>query len=239
MPNSARADFDEDIQRAKDILALTATLKRQGKPQRVYRDVRLCAVAMAVGAMDAYFCDKYVDCIARALRAYTNHQWPGTFPARYAKTALPAGEVLKASRTKRPLWGIRMAARSLMEKEHMYSVSRVPDAFNPILPPGEKLWQDIIEVFIKLNRKRLTGINWPSYDGLVGRAKEKARTKATSRLMRRLGTTVQHRHDWIHNCGRPKDAIKDLTEGQARVRINEIQVFVTRIDSHIEKHRIA
>ena len=239
MSTSARTYFDDDIGRARELLQLSQTLKQQGSSQRLCRDVRFSAVAMAVGAMDAYFCDKYVDCLTCALRAYAKNQWPGKFPSAYGKALLPAGEVLSSSRTDRPHWGIRMAARQVMAKENMYSVSRVPDAFNPILPSGQKLWMDIVETFIRLNRKRFTGIYWADYSRLSGDAQTEAERKAAAHVVQRLSSTVQYRHEWIHNCGRPKAVIQDLTHGQARVQINEIKSLITIVHGHIESNRLA
>lgn len=241
MPTTARVHFNEDISRAKELLRSTYTklpFDFSDEVRVLQRDMRLASVAMAVGAMDAYFCDKYVDCITSALQVYNNNEWPGNFPADYAKISLPAGVVLKASRKRKITWGIRKAARKIMEKESMYSISRIQDCFNPILHKEAKLWDAKIEDFIRLNRKRFTGISLSEYNSLTRDKRTKAKKDAVRHLIKRLGATVQIRHDWIHNCGRPKLVITDLTSEQARVRIWEIETLVTQIDDHIENHRL-
>ncbi len=70
MTSTFRRHFDEDISRAESLLVLAngaAPVTRKG---RRADEIRLSAVAMAVGAMDAYFCDAYVDCLARRLQSF-------------------------------------------------------------------------------------------------------------------------------------------------------------------------
>lgn len=239
MPNTTRTHFDEDITRAEELATLANDLERGCRPEPLWRDVSLSSVAMAVGAMDAYFCDKYVDCLTCALRKYSRNEWVGRFPAGYGKTLIPAGHALDRSRTSRPHWGIRMASRDLMAKDNMYSLSKVPDAFNPILPAGQKLWNDLIEAFIRLNRRRLVGTDWATYNALGSQPRIDARRRAVAHLLRRVGSTVQRRHDWIHNCGRPKAAIQSMTNGQATTGIAEVRLLVTTVDDHIEQYRLA
>ncbi len=146
MAKTHRRHFDEDISRAEAILA---TAKARKGDARVSSDLRLSPVSMAVGAMDAYLCDAYVDCLTAVLRAYVTGQWNGgQLPSHYAKQQLPAGEVLDSSRTERPLWSLRMAARSVMERGNMLTLSRVPEQFNGILPDRHKLWVGLIDRLI-------------------------------------------------------------------------------------------
>ncbi len=56
-----------------------------------------------------------------------------------------------------------MAARALMERDNMLRVSRVKDLFNPALPAGKKLWTDVAQVFVDLDRKRLAGFRKADY----------------------------------------------------------------------------
>ena len=138
--HTARRHFDDDIGRASALLVQASKL-HNGGATRLATDIRSASVAMAVGAMDAYLCDKYVDCLTSVLREYRTGSWPGNLPRFYAKQQLPAGEVLDTSRAARPNWAIRMAARSVMEKDNMLSISRVKDHFNPILPWPEDMGQ--------------------------------------------------------------------------------------------------
>lgn len=137
MPTTFRTHFNEDIARAESLLARSQVMENASEPERLFKDVRLSSVALAVGALDAYLSDAYVDCLTAVLRAYTQGQWVGGLPSTYSKQMLPAGEILKSSRQHRPLWRVRMAARKVMEKDNMLSLSRVEDCFNGILPNNQ------------------------------------------------------------------------------------------------------
>ena len=67
MTTTFRRHFDEDILRAESLQVLADG----GAPAIITGtradDIRLASVAMAAGAMDAYFCDAYVDCLAKRL----------------------------------------------------------------------------------------------------------------------------------------------------------------------------
>ncbi len=202
-------------------------------------DLQTSSIALSVGAMDAYLCDKYVDCVTAVLRAYANGDWRGALPAHYAKTPLPAGEVLKTTRSQRPLWSIRMAARKLMERDNMLQIGNVPDNFNPILPDGQKLWTDLIDTLISKNRRRFTDVVPGDLVGLNDAAAAKKRKSAIVAFKKRLAGIIQIRHDWIHNCARPKSSIVDYTRGQTVAFTRDVKTFVEDLDSHIEAHRRA
>jgi hypothetical protein len=218
-------------------------MEKAGYTERLTNDIRLSAVAMAVGAMDAYFCDAYVDCLTSVLRAYANGNWEESWPKRYLKRELPAGKVLDslredASRSDRPFWALRMVSREAMERDNMLSISRINSEFNPILPDSQKLWQRFVDKLIAYDYKRFTGIYSNELEELSGPELGKARKDAVQTFKERVGDTVQIRNDWIHNCGRPKVAIKDLTDQQALERIREINILVTEFDDHIQEHRL-
>lgn len=183
---------------------------------------------------------KYVDCLTKVLRAYVRGEWPGELPSFYKNERLPAGEVLDTSRKARPAWGIRMAARSVMERDNMLSLSRVDEMFNPVLPAGQKLWADFIGSVLVHGKKHLTGPKSAAQiAALDGKFKKAATKKAIATLKNRITSIIEIRHDWIHNCGRPKSAIVKYSDGQARVRIGDIRLFVEAFDDHIEAHRRA
>jgi hypothetical protein len=210
MPTTAKTHFDRDIGRAIALLTHAHTLQTAGDATQFPQDIRGAAVSLAVGSLDAYFCDKYVDCLTTALSAYATNTWPGTFPSFYRKKQLPAGEVLDASRPHRPRWGIRMAARTTMEKDFMYSLSRLDDAFNGILPAGQKLWDGIVDDLVGLGRVRFTRHLGASLAALTGEPLQNARKEVAANVRKRIGITVQFRHDWIHNCSRPKSRTGQL-----------------------------
>ena len=157
MANTARTHFDEDLTRAEEMLGHAKLMQDAGTQERLCQDIRIASIATAIGAMDAYLCDKYVDCLTSVLKAYWQGKWRGDLPSFYARAKLPAGFVLDTSRTRRPGWSIRMAARRIMERETILSLSKVDEMFNPILPSGQKIWADMVPALLALGRKRLTG----------------------------------------------------------------------------------
>lgn len=240
MTTTARAHFDEDVKRSGAMLDQAEGLEESGAEQRLCQDIRIAAIALSVGAMDAYLCDKYVDCLVTVLRAYQNGDWPGELPAFYSRERLPAGDVLDTSRKWRPAWGIRMAARNIMERDSMLSISRIDDMFNPILPTGQKLWSEFIGAMLAHGFKTLTGPKTAAeIAALAGKDKENATKKAISTLKKRIGGVIQIRHDWVHSCARPKSGVAKYTDGEARRRIRDVRLLVETFDDHIEAHRRA
>jgi hypothetical protein len=54
MPTTARVHFNEDIARAEQVLEQARTLHQANHGPRLAHDVRIAAIAMAAGAMDAH-----------------------------------------------------------------------------------------------------------------------------------------------------------------------------------------
>lgn len=233
MPTTARKHFDEDIKRAEDLLAGAKALPAASAA--LAEDQFRGAVVMAVGAMDAYLCDAYVDCLSRALKACKTT--PGTkLPSDYAKELLPAGPLMNGVYTKRANWALRVAARRRMDRENMLQVGRVKDMLNPVLPNGQKLWMDVIDKYIALNRKRLTGINQAELAAVPANKRTDAQKKAVAALLRRIGSIVQRRHDIAHNCDRPKVALQIIDEPRTKKMLADIKSFVTILDDHLTTH---
>ena len=132
-----------------------------------------------------------------------------------------------------------MAARSIMERDNMLAISRIPDEFNPILPTGQKLWTCISGDLAWWGARRFTKYTYPDLVKATGTRYAKVRKEIASNAIRRIGESVQIRHDWVHNCGRPKSAVATLSYGQANTRINEIGWLASCFEDHIESHRIA
>jgi hypothetical protein len=249
VPKTARKHFDEDFARAAALLSVARVFEdtvsaRSGTPDptavRAYNDMRLSAIAMTAGAMDAYFCDAYEDCLSSTLAAFVKQTWMGRLPSHFAKQLLPAGELLDSSRQKRPMWNIRMAARRVMERADMYAISKIETHFNGILPPGQKIWGGFLPSLLSYEQRRLTGPkSFADLNALSGEDRDQAIKDAASAVKRRIGGIVQVRHDWIHNCGRPKYAIQTFTHGEAQSRIRHVGILVREFDDHIEKHRLA
>lgn len=234
-----RKHFDEDIYRAEQMLRLAGDMTTRGEDERLTQDVYMSALTLGVGAMDAYFSDSYVDCLTKVLRAYVHGKWPGDLPTAYAKRELPAKEILDSSRENRPLWSLRMATRKIMERDNMLSISRVKDEFNGILPSSHKLWGGLVNELIACNYKKFTKVTQADTIELSGKRLESAKKKAIASFQERIGATVQLRHDWVHNCGRPKVAILVPPYGQVVARLKEVRAFVTAFDDHIQAHRLA
>ena len=103
--------------------------------------------------------------------------------------------------------------------------------FNPVLPSGQKLWSEFISAMLDHGRKHLTGPKTAAeIAGLAGKHREIATKKAIDTVKKRIGAIIQIRHDWIHNCARPKTAIAKFTDGEARVRMLDIRLFVETFD---------
>ena len=65
MPATALQHFQEDIARAKALVAHADTLPRTHAAELLLRsDCLRSAWMFAVGALDAYFCDAYTDVVA-------------------------------------------------------------------------------------------------------------------------------------------------------------------------------
>jgi hypothetical protein len=74
---------------------------------------------------------------------------------------------------------------------------------------------------------------------LIGKPLIGAQREVVGTVKKRIGITVQFRHDWIHNCARPKGTIVNYTDGEAKAAMNEIKSLVDIFEAYIEAHRIA
>lgn len=198
-------------------------------------DVARTAVAFGVGALDAYLCDAFSDTLARCLKQC--RRTGAAVPAGYSRLALPVGPLLE-NYAVRANWGLRMAARALMERDNLLQLGRLKELFNPALPPGQRLWTDMVDNYVALDRTRLTGIRRHQYAALTGRARADAPRKASAALLRRMGEIVQRRHDIVHNCDRPKTAKQALSLTQASKMLTDVQDFVSILDDHLDAHRL-
>jgi hypothetical protein len=233
MPKTARKHFDQDMARARAILA-EATGQGDGSP--VAADLARAAVAFAVGAMDAYLCDAYVDSLSRCLKAHRQGKI-SALPGPYGRELLPVGPLMAKHYTKKMNWALRMAARTRMERENLLQIARVRELLNPVLLSGQKLWIDIIDAYIAVGRKRLTRYVAADLQPLTGDPLQKKRQDASKRLLGRMGEIVQRRHDIVHNVDRPKSAPQKLTHGQARAMLRDVETFVSVLDDHLDKYR--
>jgi hypothetical protein len=226
--------FDHDMTRIDALLAHADGLPAGLLPEDIYRH----AVAASVGALDAYLCVAYVHLLVATIRAFRSGGLT-QLPQSLQKELLPIGPLLARRYPSRENWALRMAARSRMERENMIQITKVKDTFNPFLPSGQKLWDDVIRTYMALGRKRLTG--WVAADlaGKSSNVQTKRRKQAVHALTGRLGQIVQRRNDIVHNCDRPKQAIQGLTKGQAHSMVRDVNAFTDILDRHFVAHRTA
>lgn len=236
MTSTFRRHFDEDIARAESLLELANGNASVMKAGTRADDLRLSAIAMGVGAMDAYFCDAYADCLA--LRLQSAKAGNLDLPKSYEKRNLPTTLLIRPKQNLRENWSLRMAARSVMERENVLSLDTVEHLFNPVLPKGQKLWASAMEPIIAQNWKRLTGTYLRDYRILSSKSQKGARGTAAKQMKKRIKETIQYRHDWIHNCGRPRSTVQTLSVGQALERMRDLKVVVTTFDKHLMDHRL-
>lgn len=232
MPSTPRSHFDDDISRAWALHGLAVATEHTNSA--LAEDTGRVAIAFGVGAMDAYLCDAFTDTLARCLKQCRREKQ--ALPNGYKKLELPIGPLM-TDYPQRVNWGLRMAARALMERDNLLRLSRLRDLFNPALPKGQKLWDDVAQNYVHLDRRRLTGIKRDDYAALTGDAKAKAPKKAAAAVLLRIGEIVQRRNDIAHNCDRPKTAKQPLTLPSAKKMLVDVRDFVTILDDHLETHR--
>jgi hypothetical protein len=90
-----------------------------------------------------------------------------------------------------------------------------------------------------LNRRRFTRHRTADLAALNGKPLQDAQKAVAGSVKKRIGITVQFRHDWIHNCARPKGTIVNYTDGEAKAAMNEIKSLVDIFETHIEANRLA
>jgi len=232
MPATPRSHFDDDISRAWALHANAVSAESGDGPLAL--DIGRVAVAFGVGALDAYLCDAFTDTLARCLRSCRqNGHAP---PDGYSKLELPIGPLM-TDYAVRHNWGLRMAARALMEKDNLLRLSRLKDLLNPALPKGSKLWNDLAQEFVDLDRKRLTSFRRHEYASLTGSDKAKGPGKVSAAVLKRMGEIVQRRHDIVHNCDRPRTAKQGISLPQAKKMLIDVEDFVAVLDDHLDAHR--
>lgn len=219
-----RNHFNQDLARARALLAHAATLPNGPLGQDVLR----AAWMMAVGACDAYFADAYADLISRAIRA-KELQPAVDIPDRLNNLRVPVTAVLRPAQGG---WRWRMAARELMEKENVLSLEKMKGLFNHFFRKTHKLLnQDTIASWIAhpAGKIRLFGVTPGQYQALpTAAAKTAARKDAIERFETRFEEIFQRRHDCIHACDRPKVAVQDITAAQVQKTIDDIDFLVVR-----------
>lgn len=236
MPSTALKHFDEDISRARVLRTLACGRPHGRAATALLRDdIFRSAWMFGVGALDAYFCDAYTDLVARTLMA-KNLQHTLRLTSAISKIALPVGAIFSPVSVRKN-WRWRLAARGLMEKNNVLSISQVQKLLNPFLSAGNKLFEaSVIDSLIYNHNvpQRLVGITKTAFRALGGRDLDKARKIARKKLEVRIDSVCQRRHDCIHNCDRPKLALQAVNDSICKKALDDIEVLVHFCDGHLE-----
>jgi len=195
---TALSHFDEDIRRSKAILS-HAKNQHDGE---LKDDLARSSWMMAVGALDAYFCDAYGDLIARTLRA-KQLQSSGLLPPKLKTLKVPALVVLDNNDNKGWMW--RMVARDLIEKDNVLSIEKIKNLFSVFFRDGEKIFaanSSPLENWIshKKSKVRLFGITSAKFRKITAKKDiAEQKKKSLEHLEKRFEKIFQRRHDCIHN----------------------------------------
>ncbi len=234
MPATALQHFQEDIARARAIVAHAEPLPRTNSAEQLLRsDLLRSAWMFAVGALDAYYCDAYTDVVAATASSMSRQ--PGiTLPDWVYDIRFPIRAVLeKYDNTN---WRWRMAARKMMERENVISLSAIQTLFNKFFRKGHRFFRDLLDAWISRPgaKIRLFGVSRVDYLAMTDADKNKARENANDQLEDRFRAIFQRRHDCIHNCDRPRVSPQPLDKGGTVLKvIQDVDYLVHRSDEHI------
>ncbi len=117
----------------------------------------------AVGAIDAYFCDAYTDIVAAALISKSRHQ-AAILPEFFYDIRFPIRAILEPY-TNNENWRWRMAARKMMVRENVLSLSAIQGLFNKFFRKGHRFFQDRMADWIVHPdaKKRLFGVTHTAF----------------------------------------------------------------------------
>jgi hypothetical protein len=164
VPSTALQHFREDIARARAILAHANSLPRAMAAERSLRsDLLRGAWMFAIGALDAYFCDAYTDLIAATVSS-KSRQPSITLPEFFYEIRFPIRAILEEYAN--PNWRWRMAARKMMERENVLSLSTIQTLFNKFLREDRRFFHGLLDAWMVTPMRR-TGYSAPLL-GLIG-----------------------------------------------------------------------
>lgn len=236
MPSTAKKHFDEDIGRARALVEQAHLLPDTHPPSKLLKeDVLRSGIMFGVGAVDAYFCDAYADIVAKILRAKTS-QNDILLPPAIENTVLPVSAFFHPA-SDRENWKWRMAARGIVEKDNVLSLSKIQQLFNPFFRKGHKVFDPpmIDKLIVSHNApSRVTGMTRTEYRQKGDRALHSARKSIKSKIKDRYTKIFQRRHDCIHNCDRPKLSMQSVSYTRAEKVVTDLNLLVSLIDPHIE-----
>ncbi len=218
---TAITHFNADIDRARSLRTHAIAL-----PAGVLQsDVLRAAWMMAVGACDAYFSDAYADLVSRAIRA-KELQPAIAIPDRLNNLKLPVTALLRPANGG---WRWRMAARELIESENVLSLKKIRDLFNQFCRPTHKLInKSTLAPWIThpTAKKRLFGFSSAQYTAATTNQQSKLREDGMEHFEAHYDGIFQRRHDCIHNCDRPKQALQTIGAPEVLKRIEDVEYLV-------------
>lgn len=237
MPATALNHFHQDVARARAIVGHADPLPRANVAEDMLRsDLLRSAWMFAVGAMDAYFCDAYTDIVAATI--ISKSRYPvAILPDFFYDIKFPVRAILE-SYTNNVNWKWRMAARKMMERENVLSLSVVQTLFNKFFRKGHKFFRDQMAAWIVHPdaKKRIFGITHIAFGTLAANQKGQAIEDAQDHMKDRYADLFQRRHDCIHNCDRPKVSPQPLPlSGTVTKVIEDAEFLVRRCDEHINE----
>jgi hypothetical protein len=234
LPATALHHFQEDIARAKAIVAHADPLPRGNAAEQLLRsDLLRGAWMFAVGALDAYFCDAYTDLIAATISS-KSRQPSIVLPETFYEIKFPIRAILEEYEN--PNWRWRMAARKMMERENVLSLVTIQTLFNKFFRKDKKFFGGLLDTWMSRPgaKIRLFGVTHSAYSAMTPADKDHARKQATEQLQERFGTIFQRRHDCIHNCDRPRMSPQPMDKGGTVLNvIQDVEYLVLRCDEHI------
>lgn len=241
MPETALAHFNDDVRRARAIVAHADPLPQTTDAERMLRsDLFRSAWMFAVGALDAYFCDAYTDVVAATIISKSRHP-AMTLPDFFEKIEFPVKSILE-SYARNTNWRWRMAARKMMARENVLKLDRIQSLFNSFFRDGHRLYGDVMDAWIvhPNARKRMFGITAADYQALNPADRNAARAVAKRQMQKRFfeedspHSIFQRRHDCIHNCDRPRMTPQPLERAGTVIKvIEDVEFLVNLCDEHI------
>ncbi len=235
VPTTALNHFQQDIGRARAIVAHAAPLPNATATEQLLRsDLLRSAWMFGVGALDAYFCDAYTDIVAATIIA-KSHYAPLVLPEFFHDIRFPVRAILEPY-TNNLNWRWRMAARKMMEREHVLNLATIQTLFNKFFRNGQRFFRDLLPSWMihPAARRSVFGITASRFGALPANRRGQAVADAQAYLEERFREIFQRRHDCIHNCDRPRVKPQPLTAAEVVLRVLEnIEFLVCRCDEHI------
>ena len=235
MPKTAMRYFREDLNRAESLVRHADPLPGVAPAELLLReDILRSAWMFAVGALDAYFCDAYSDLVAATLLCKVR-QRTIKLPQHLDDLQVPVSTVLDA-RPKRDNWKWRMAARTLMARENILSLSIVQNHFNKFCRDGHKLFDGVVADWITRcpDPKAVFKLKATAFS-TTGTPRDQLKKTAKAALNERFNKCIfQRRHDCIHNCDRPRVKPQRLPKAATVLEvIRDVRFLAEQFDLHI------